>query len=78
MSFDTAAVGTSGLDPYVRRLADVDGSSEGSRAVFPGADHGLYVADPDPAVPRTEQLAPGFLPMLGAFLASVGGRGPAD
>jgi hypothetical protein len=47
-------------------------------AVFPGADHGLFVADPDPAVPRTEQLAPGFLPMLGGFLASVGRRGPAD
>jgi pimeloyl-ACP methyl ester carboxylesterase len=29
-------------------------------------------------LPRTEQLAPGFLPMLGGFLASVGGRGPAD
>jgi pimeloyl-ACP methyl ester carboxylesterase len=40
-------------------------------AVFPGADHGLFVADPAPGVDRTSQLAPGFLPMLGAFLRSV-------
>ena len=39
-------------------------------AVFPGADHGLFTADPDPAVPRTEQLAPGFLPMVAGFLSS--------
>jgi pimeloyl-ACP methyl ester carboxylesterase len=41
-------------------------------AVFPGADHGLFVADPKPGVDRTSQLAPGFLPMLGSFLHSVG------
>jgi pimeloyl-ACP methyl ester carboxylesterase len=41
-------------------------------AVFPGADHGLFVADPEPGVDRTSQLAPGFLPMLGDFLRSVG------
>jgi pimeloyl-ACP methyl ester carboxylesterase len=41
-------------------------------AVFPGADHGLFVADPEPGVDRTSQLAPGFLPMLGSFLRSVG------
>jgi pimeloyl-ACP methyl ester carboxylesterase len=41
-------------------------------AVFPGADHGLFVADPEPGVDRTSQLAPGFLPMLGGFLRSVG------
>ena len=38
-------------------------------AVFPGADHGLYVADPDPAVPRRDQLAPAYLPTVAAFLA---------
>jgi len=38
-------------------------------AVFPGADHGLFTADPDPEVARTEQLAPGFLPMLAGFFA---------
>jgi pimeloyl-ACP methyl ester carboxylesterase len=41
-------------------------------AVFPGADHGLFVADPQPGVDRTDQLAPGFLPMLGGFLRSAG------
>ena len=41
-------------------------------AVFPDADHGLFVADPEPGVDRTDQLAPGFLPMLGGFLRSVG------
>lgn len=38
-------------------------------AVFPGADHGLFIADPDPAVPRRDQLAPAYLPTLRAFLA---------
>jgi pimeloyl-ACP methyl ester carboxylesterase len=41
-------------------------------AVFPGADHGLFVADPEPGVDRTSQLAPGFLPMLGGFLRRLG------
>ena len=40
-------------------------------AVFPGGNHGLFTADPDPDVPRRDQLAPGFLPMLEAFLAGV-------
>jgi uncharacterized protein len=40
--------------------------------VFPGGDHGLFTADPEPGVPRTEQLAPGFLPMLAGFLADLG------
>jgi pimeloyl-ACP methyl ester carboxylesterase len=39
-------------------------------AVFPGADHGLFLADPDPAIPRRDQLAPGYLPMLEAFLSA--------
>jgi uncharacterized protein len=38
-------------------------------AVFPGADHGLCIADPDPAVPRRDQLAPAYLPTVTAFLA---------
>lgn len=38
-------------------------------AVFPGADHGLFVADPDPSVARRDQLAPSYLPTLTAFLA---------
>lgn len=38
-------------------------------AVFPGANHGLFIADPDPAISRREQLAPAYLPTLRAFLA---------
>ncbi len=37
--------------------------------MFPGADHGLFVADPDPTVDRRDQLAPAYLPTLTAFLA---------
>ena len=38
-------------------------------AVFPGANHGLFIADPDPAISRRDQLAPAYLPTLRAFLA---------
>lgn len=38
-------------------------------AVFPGADHGLFVAERQPGVPRKEQLAPEYLPTVRAFLA---------
>ena len=38
-------------------------------AVFPGANHGLFVADPAPDVPRRDQLAPAYLPTLAAFVA---------
>jgi hypothetical protein len=50
----------------------VAGAPPAGLAVFPGADYGLFVADPAPGVDRTSQLAPGFLPMLGAFLRSLG------
>jgi pimeloyl-ACP methyl ester carboxylesterase len=40
-------------------------------AVFPGADHMLYVDHPRPGVERLTQLAPAFLPMLGDFLQRV-------
>jgi pimeloyl-ACP methyl ester carboxylesterase len=46
-------------------------SEENGIAVFAGADHGLFTADPDPAVSRTDQLAAGFLPMVAAFLSSA-------
>lgn len=63
-------------DPSVPVPASVAGwlAAPGLRglAVFPGADHGLFVADPEPGVDRTSQLAPGFLPMLGGFLRSAG------
>lgn len=38
-------------------------------AVFPGADHGLFVADPDETVARRDQLAPAYLPTMTDFLA---------
>ena len=41
-------------------------------AVFPDGNHGLFLADPDPDVPRRDQLAPGFLPMLAGFLGRAG------
>jgi pimeloyl-ACP methyl ester carboxylesterase len=37
-------------------------------AVFPGANHGLFVADPEPDVPRRDQLAPAYLPTVSTFL----------
>jgi pimeloyl-ACP methyl ester carboxylesterase len=66
-----------GADPLVPVAASVAGWVAGAPrlaglAVFPDADHGLFVADPEPGVDRTSQLAPGFLPMLGGFLRSVG------
>jgi hypothetical protein len=36
--------------------------------VFPGAGHGLFVAAPDPSIDRASQLAPGFVPMVEAFI----------
>jgi pimeloyl-ACP methyl ester carboxylesterase len=41
-------------------------------AVFPGANHGLFVADPAPGVDRWDQLAPAYLPTLTAFLSDRG------
>ena len=40
-------------------------------AVFPGADHMLYVGPRRKDLPRVEQLAPAFAPMLADFLARV-------
>jgi len=53
---------------FAAGLPDLPGDPHGI-AVFPGADHGLFTADPDPDTPRTDQLAAGFLPMVGGFLA---------
>ena len=57
------------VEAYAANLPKLPGDPHGL-AVFPGADHGLFTADPDPDVPRTEQLAPGFLPMLAGFVSS--------
>jgi pimeloyl-ACP methyl ester carboxylesterase len=54
---------------YAQHLPQLAGDPHGI-AVFPGADHGLFTASPDPAVPRTSQLAAGFLPMLTGYLDS--------
>jgi pimeloyl-ACP methyl ester carboxylesterase len=57
----------------VARIAAALPEAEGARhgiAVFPGADHGLFTGGPRPGIARRDQLAPGFLPMLTAFLAA--------
>lgn len=64
---DTVVPAQTSLRAFAEHLPP-DSTAHGF-AVFPGADHGLYVAEPDPAVPRREQLAPAYLPMLAAFLA---------
>jgi uncharacterized protein len=66
-----------GADPLVPAADSVTAYAAGlpaltGLAVFPGANHGLFVADPEPGVDRTNQLAPGFLPMLGGFMRSLG------
>lgn len=38
-------------------------------AVFPNADHGLFVAEQQPGVARRDQLAPLYLPTVTAFLS---------
>ena len=58
------------VEVYAANLPKLPGDPHGL-AVFPGADHGLFTADPDPAVPRTEQLAPGFLPMVAGFVSGL-------
>jgi hypothetical protein len=64
---DTLVPAYASAGSYATHLPSVDGGH--GIAVFPGADHGLFVADPEPGIARTDQLAPGFLPMLGGFLA---------
>lgn len=56
--------------------AALPGLGEGSSglAVFPNGDHGLYLAAPDPEVPRRDQLAPGVIAMLDAFLVAAAAR----
>ena len=54
---------------YAASLPRLPGDPHGI-AVFPGADHGPFTADPDPAVPRTDQLAPSLLPMVAGFISS--------
>jgi uncharacterized protein len=67
---DTLVPVADSVEAYVRHLQPLSGKPHGI-AVFPRANHGLFTADPDPAVPRTSQLAPGFLPMVAGFLAEA-------
>nr|WP_243754083.1 dienelactone hydrolase family protein [Labedaea rhizosphaerae] len=53
------------VDRIAAALPDVAGHGI---TVFPGADHGLFTGAPSPDVARRDQLVPGFLPMLKAFL----------
>ena len=55
---------------FAANLPELPGRHHGL-AVFPAANHGLFVAEPQPDVPRRDQLAGGLLPMLGAFLDAV-------
>ena len=64
---DTMVPVAASVAAYAKHLPPLPDDPHGI-ASFPGADHGLFTAGPDPDVPRTDQLAPGFLPMLAAFL----------
>ncbi len=66
---DTLVPVPQSVSAFATHLPALPGDPHGL-AVFAGADHGLFIADPDPAVRRTDQLAPGFLPMLAGFLAA--------
>ena len=55
----------SSVAAFARHLPE---SAQNGIAIFPDADHGLFTAEPDPQVPRTDQLAAGFLPMIKSFL----------
>lgn len=44
-------------------------------AVFPHADHGLFVAERDEAVPRRDQIAPAYQATVAAFLADRADEG---
>jgi hypothetical protein len=38
-------------------------------ALFPHGNHGFFTADPDPSIPRRDQLVPAYLPTITSFLA---------
>ena len=72
---DTIIPVAESVTAYTENLARLDDGDHGL-AVFSHADHGLFTAGPDPAVPRGDQLAEGFLPMLTGFLSHVRVRDP--
>lgn len=67
---DTLVPVAASVEAFAQHLPRLRGDSNGL-AVFPGADHGLFTADPIDGVDRTFQLASGFLPMVTAFIAQV-------
>jgi len=71
---DTLVPVPASVAAYAQHLRRISGDLHGIVS-FPGADHGLFTADPDPSVARTEQLAPGFLSMVAAFLRN-GSKSP--
>jgi len=58
---------------FAQHLPELPGSPHGI-AIFPGADHGLFLGPPQPDVPRREQTAPGFLAMVEGFIAAAAAR----
>jgi len=67
---DTLVPVAASVEAFAHHLPRLRGDPNGL-AVFPGADHGLFTADPIDGVDRTFQLASGFLPMVTAFIAQV-------
>jgi len=67
---DTLVPVTASVEAFTKHLPRLPGDPNGL-AVFPGAYHGLFTADPIDGVERTSQLAPGFLPMVTAFIEHV-------
>lgn len=65
---DTLVPVAESVGSFAAHLPRLAGDPSGI-AVFPGANHGLFVADPIDGVDRTSQLAPGFLAMLAGFIA---------
>lgn len=70
---DTLVPVPASVEAFAAHLPTLPGEPSGI-AVFPQANHGLFVADPIDGVDRTSQLAPGFLAMLAGFVTQVGER----
>lgn len=55
------------LSAFSSLLPPLPGNPHGI-VIFPGAGHGLFTEAPNPAIDRASQLAPGFIPMVQAFI----------
>jgi uncharacterized protein len=67
---DTLVPVAASVQAFTTHLPRLAGDPSGL-AVFPGADHGLFTADPIEGIDRTSQLAPGFLAMVAGFIAQL-------